>query len=285
MKILIIGSKGNLGCQLQKIFKNNKLTLWDKDDLDISDKIILFEKIENLNPDVIINSAAYNAVDKCEESIEEFKLAKKINSDAPTNLAKISLKLNILLVHYSSDYVFDGTNQNGYTEPDNPNPVSNYGKTKMLGEQGIINFASKGLKFYIIRTSKLFGPKGESIVAKPSFFDIMLELSQNKSEINVIDEEKSCFTYTPDLAKATKELIDNKKNSGIYHIVNEGECTWFEAVQELFKIKNIKTKINPVPSSAFPRPAKRPKFSVLKNTKLHKLRNYREALKEYLDNN
>jgi dTDP-4-dehydrorhamnose reductase len=108
-------------------------------------------------------------------------------------------------------------------------------------------------------------------------------MSQNKNELNVVDSEESCFTYTPDLAMASKKLIFSKKISGIYHVVNEGKCTWFEAIRELFKIKNIETKINPVSSDRFPRPAKRPEYSVLKNTKLPKLRNYKEALKEYLN--
>ncbi len=282
VKILIIGSKGNLGLQLQKIFKNEELVAWDKQDIDISKKDIVFKKITELNPDIIINSAAYNAVDKCEENEEEFTKALSINGEAPGYLAEISLKIDALLVHYSSDYVFDGTNQNGYKEIDVPRPISNYGKSKLLGEEKIIEQAAKGLKFYIIRTSKLFGPKGESDITKPSFFDIMLSLSKNRDVIDVVDSEESCFTYTPDLARATKQLIEDKKISGIYHIINEGKCTWFESVLELFKIKNIKTKVNPVSSDKFPRPAKRPEYSVLRNTKIIKLRTYQEALREYL---
>lgn len=282
-KILIIGAKGNLGIQLQKVFQDSEVVAWDREAVDITDRNNVFEKIESLNPDIIINSAAYNAVDRCEESEAEVKIAKRINGEALGYLAEIALQIDALLVHYSSDYIFNGANKDGYKEVDEPNPINNYGKSKLLGEKRILDFAAQGLKFYIIRTSKLFGPQGESKVAKPSFFDIMLKLSQDRGEIDVVDSEKSCFTYTVDLAKATKGLIDSKKISGIYHIINEGACTWFESVQELFKIKNITTKVNPVSSDKFPRPAKRPEYSVLKNTKLKKLRSYQEALREYLE--
>ncbi len=282
MKILIIGAKGNLGIQLQKVFQSEELIAWDKDKIDITDKDNVIANITELKPDVIINSAAYNAVDRCEESEAEFVLAKQINGEAPGYLAEVALKINALLVHYSSDYVFEGVNQEGYSELDAPKPINNYGKSKLLGEERIIEFAAKGLRFYIIRTSKLFGPKGDSDVAKPSFFDIMLKLSEDREALDVVDSEESCFTYTPDLAEATKNLIDDKKISGIYHLINEGKCTWFESVQELFKIRAIKTKVNPVSSDKFPRLAKRPAYSVLKNTKLTKLRDYREALKSYL---
>ena len=292
MKILIIGSSGNLGVQLQKVFKNEELVTWDRDDIDITDKSKVIKKITSLSPDIIINAAAYNAVDKCEESEAEFEIAKQINGDAPGYLAEAALCINALLIHYSSDYVFAGTNKDGYSELAETKPINNYGKSKLLGEEEIIEFAAKGLKFYIIRTSKLFGPKGSSRVAptsprlrgtsKPSFFDIMLNLSEDREELDVVDSEESCFTYTPDLAKSTEKLIIDKKISGIYHIINEGKCTWFESVLELFKIRDIKIKVNPVSSDKFPRPAKRPEYSVLKNTKLNKLRNYKQALKSYL---
>ncbi len=281
MKILIIGSKGNLGLQLQKVFQDEDLTSWDKEDIDISNKKTLFAKVIALNPQVIINSAAYNAVDKCEENKKEFILAKKINGNAPGYLAEVSLEIGALFVHYSSDYVFDGKKRTGYKETDQTKAINNYGKSKLLGEKKIIEQAAKGLKFYIIRTSKLFGPQGESLVAKPSFFDIMLDLGNKKAEIDVVDAEKSCFTYTVDLAQATKNLINAKKISGVYHIINEGACTWYEATRELFEINNINIKINPVSQDKFSRSAKRPKYSVLQNTKLNKLRHYTEALREY----
>lgn len=147
----------------------------------------------------------------------------------------------------------------------------------------IIELSGKGLKWYLIRTSKLFGPKGESEVSKDSFFDIMLKLSKEKDELNVVDGEKSCFTYTPDLAQATKDLLESKKGYGIYHIINSNACTWCEAVKELFKIENIQIKVNPIKSKQLDRLAKRPENSTLLNTKLESLRSWQEALREYFE--
>ena len=283
MKILILGAKGNLGGQLVKVFSpGNDVIAWDRGEIDITDKELIENKIKELKPDVIINAAAYNAVDKCEESEEEYDLAKKINIDGPRNIAEAALAVGALFAHYSSDYVFNGEKKEGYKEEDETAPIGRYGKTKAIGEKQIISLSGQGLKWHLIRTSKLFGEKGMSRVAKPSFFDIMLNLAKERNEIDAVDEELSCFTYTPDLAKATKKLIDSKAANGIYHITNSGPRTWYEAAKELFEITNIDIKVNPVSSDKFPRPAKRPKYSVLLNTKLEPLRDYRDALKEYL---
>lgn len=301
MKILILGASGNLGQQLVKVFKDeNEVIAWGKSEIDISDKELVLKKITDIKPGLIINSAAYNAVDKCEEP-DEFEIAKKINGLAPGYLADAALRVGAILVHFSSDYVFGGhlghkgikmsdiKKQGGFKENDEPRPVNKYGQTKLMGEQEIIKMSGKGLKWYLVRTSKLFGPKGESEVSKPSFFDIMLNIA-NKSEysanganaINIVNDETSCFTYTPDLAKAVKSLLDENKGFGIYHITNSIPRTWYRAAKELFKLAEIKIKVNPVASDKFPRPAKRPNFSVLLNTKAELLRDYREALKEYL---
>jgi dTDP-4-dehydrorhamnose reductase len=153
----------------------------------------------------------------------------------------------------------------------------------MLGELELLKLAPRGLNFYLIRTSKLFGPKGKSKFAKPGFFDIMLELAKTKNELKVVHDEMSCFTHTPDLAKATYELIGKKADFGIYHIVNEGPATWFDGVNSLFSLTGSKVNVVPIKMDDYPRPAKRPMYSVLKNTKFPKLRSYQEALKEYLN--
>jgi dTDP-4-dehydrorhamnose reductase len=283
-KILILGSKGNLGVQLTKVFTDGyEVIAWDREEIDITDKELIMKKIEGLRPRIIINAAAFNAVDKCEEP-EGLEIAKKLNADAVGFIAQAALKSGAVFVQYSSDYVFDGKKSAGYKEDDEPKPINKYGETKLLGEKEILKLSSQGLKWYIIRTQKLFGPKGESEAAKPSFFDIMMKLSKEKNEIQVVSEEKGRFTYTPDLAKATKELIETEKSWGIYHIANSFSCNWHRAAVELFKIlKNKNIKLIPVPSSNFPRPAKRPKYSELLNTKLPELRDWREALREYLE--
>jgi dTDP-4-dehydrorhamnose reductase len=308
-KILIIGDKGMLGQELVSVFKKDsdyKVIAWDREDIDITREKEVDKKIGIIRPSIILNAAAYNAVDKCEDK-KEFELAKKINSLAPGYLASSAKKNKAVLIHYSTDYVFDGdlekllfsepsgcthvcatcslhdgrSSAPGYNEEADPNPISNYGKSKLLGEQEV----SKNLKnHYIIRLSKLFGKPAVSEGAKKSFFDVMLEAGKNKKEVRVVDEETSCFTYAPDLARKTKEIVDSKKPFGIYHVTNSGSCTWHEACVELYKLAKIKTKVIPVPASEFPRPAQRPMYSVLLNTKLNPMRDWKEALAEYLKN-
>lgn len=284
-RIIILGAEGNLGRQLSLVFGNDaeyEVIGWGRTDIDITDRELILKKINDLKPAIIINTAAYNAVDKCENDDKEYDLAKKINIDGPRNLAEAALAVKATLVHYSTDYVFAGENELGYKETDEPSPINRYGKTKFHGEKQLLALSGQGLKWYLIRTSKLFGPRGTSSNAKPSFFDIMIDLSKAKTEIEVVDEEASCFTYTPDLAKSTKELIESGKGSGIYHLVNSDPCTWYEAARYLFKSIGSDIKVIPVSADKFPRPARRPKFSVLKNTKFNELRNWKEALDEYL---
>lgn len=295
-KILILGAKGNLGGQLIKVFsKKNEVIAWDREEIDITDKELVLKKVGDIKPDIIINAAAYNAVDKCEEDENGFESAKKLNCLAVGYLAEAAIGVNSILVHYSSDYVFGGRankangeqikrikKQGGFKEDDEPSPVNKYGESKFTGERELIGRSGKGLKWYLIRTSKLFGPKGESEIAKPSFFDTMLNIAKEKESLDVVDEEISCFTYTPDLAKATKKIIESNMGYGIYHIVNEGPCTWHQAAKKLFEIAGINIKVNPVSGDKFARSAKRPKYSVLLNTKFERLRDWHIALEEYL---
>ena len=287
MKILIIGAKGNLGAQLVKVFSDGyDVIAWDREELDVTDENLVIKQIIDVKPDIIINAVAYNAVDKCETDKQEFELAKKLNGGAVGYLAEAAINIGAILIHYSTDYVFSGENKDGYKESDMPSPISKYGMTKLMGEQEIINRSDKNLKYYIIRTSKLFGPKGKSEFAKPSFFDIMLKLSRERDVLEVVDEEVSCFTYTVDLARATKKIIENNREFGIYHITNSGPCTWYESVIELFKmVVNRNIEVKPVAGDKFPRPAKRPKYSALLNTKFEQLRDWRLALAEYINNN
>lgn len=283
MKILILGSKGNLGSQLAEVCAKSaaaEVIGLDKEDIDITDGENLQKKIIGLKPQIIINAAAYNAVDKCETDENEFALAKKINAEAVASLAEAAEKIEAIFVHYSTDYVFTGDAAEGYDETAEPAPLNNYGLSKLLGEKEILS--RPNLKYYLIRTSKLFGPKGPSAAAKPSFFDLMLKAAKEKDEIKVVNEEKSCFTYTPDLAESTKKIIDDRLPFGIYHLVNAGPATWYEACAELFNLAGLKKKLIPISAQEFPRPAKRPASSILLNKKLPPLRGYREALKEYL---
>lgn len=283
-KILIIGSHGNLGQDLVRIFErdmNWEVFAYDRDQIDITSEESLRQKIKETNPDAVINATGYNAVDKCETDEIEYELAKKINGYGPGMLAKICKEREIPIVNYVSDYIFDGE-KGEYAETDRPNPISNYGRSKLLGEDEIKKNTEK---YYLIRTSKLFGKPGKSPMSKKSFFDTMIALAKDNPVLKIVDGEKSCFTYTPDLAQESKKMIEEKIPFGIYHVVNEGACTWYEAALELFKLAKMDVEVIPVGSTEFPRPAKRPSSSVLLNTKLKPLRNYKDALKEYLEEN
>ncbi len=285
MLILILGGQGNLGTQLNKAFSEDfNVVSWDRSDFDVLDFPVLTEKINEIHPDLIVNTVAYNAVDKCEDK-KEYELALKLNADLPAILADIALHLGAVLIHYSTDYVFNGTDEKQeFTENDTPNPINKYGESKFAGEREILKQAERGLNYYLIRTSKLFGPKGSSTAAKPSFFDIMFDLAQTKKDITVVNEELSCFTYTPDLAAATKRLWELEAPFGVYHLVNEGPCNWFDGAKMLFQHKKIEVEMRAVRSENLLRAARRPKYSILKNLKIKKMRNFEEALREYLNN-
>lgn len=303
-KVLVLGSLGMLGQELVQAFSRDEkyfVTGWDREDVDVTDFSALEERLVALQPDVVVNAVAYNAVDACEAGGDEYMKALALNRDVPGRLSEIAAKLDFILVHYSTDYVFDGaleenkaktgccgggccgagsSNQVGYNEGALPNPISRYGESKYAGERAVREQAKK---YYLIRLSKLFGRPGKSAEAKRSFFAVMLEQALKKSEVQAVDDEKSCFTYAPDLAQATKALFESESESGTYHLVNEGAATWYEAVQELYAFVGKDTKVIPVGSDMFPRPARRPSCSVLLNTKRPKLRHYTEALEEFIN--
>jgi len=276
MKVLIIGAKGMLGQELARVFQKEKPLLWDREEIDIANEEEVKQKIGDLNPDLMINAAAYNDVDGAEKNEA---LARQINGEALRYLASALHANQGILVHFSTDYVFIGDRREGYNELDQPNPQSVYARSKYFGEQEL---QANTDRFYLIRLSRLFGQPASSQVGKKSFVDLMVELAKIKKEINVVNEELSSPTYAPDLAKRTKEIIDWKKPFGIYHASNSGSCTWYDFTKEIFTIKNISIKINPVPTSFFPRPAARPKYSILLNTKLPAMRSWKMALKDYL---
>lgn len=303
-KILIIGSQGVLGQELVKIFKKDKsykVIAWDKNDIDITREKEVVKKIGFTKPEIIINAFEYSAVDECEKNKKELEMAQKINAVAPGYLASAAKKNKAVLIHYSTDHVFDGepkipepagcnhscescslhegfVPEIGFAEDAKAKPINKFGKTKLAGEKEI---QKNTKKFYIIRTSRLFG-KNKSKTEKRNFFDIMIEVSKNNKEVNAVDDETACFTYVPDLVKKTKEIIESKKEFGIYHIINSEPVTWYDACRELYRTIKIKTKITAVTGDEFPRLAKRPFYSVLVNTKLNPMRSWKVALKDYL---
>ena len=276
MKILIKGSNGMLGNDLVEVLKDNhELILTTSKTLDITDKNHVIEFIGENKPDIVINSAAYTNVDGCEENQET---AYSINGDGVRNLAEGCSKIDCPLVHISTDYVFNGKNTKPWVENDEIGPISVYGKSKLKGEEAILEILDK---FFIIRTAWLYGINGGN------FPKTMLELAKNHSEITVVYDEVGTPTYTPDLAKAISQLIDTDYY-GIYHITNSGSCSWCEFARYIFEIADKDVKVIPVTASEFARPAPRPHYSVLENKKwidngFEPLRNYKDAIKEYIE--
>jgi dTDP-4-dehydrorhamnose reductase len=278
MKILILGAEGMLGQELVAAFKGlGEVTAWDKGQIDLLRSDEASGKITAFMPDVLINAAAYNNVDKAET--EDAELAKNLNGHTVGALADICQILAITLVHYSTDYVFDGTKREGYLEHDEPNPISVYGESKYLGERLL---RMSGAEAYLIRTSRLFGPPGKSVLAKKSFVDSIIETARGGGEIKLVDGEFAAPTYAPDLARATRALFDEKRPFGTYHITNSGGCTWYEFGKKALELARINVPVTAIKPEELLRKAKRPDYSLLKNSKLPGLRRWEEALTEYL---
>jgi dTDP-4-dehydrorhamnose reductase len=280
--VLILGAQGMLGQELTRVFGESDRYIplgWDREEIDLTDFTFSERKIREVAPSHILNAVAYNAVDACETSEEEYAQAQLLNTEIPRRLAHIASQIDATLVHYSTDYVFDGTNTAGYSEVAKPHPLSRYGMTKYRGEQAVLAAAGQS---YVIRLSKLFGKPAVSTAGKQSFFEKMLLVAEGKTEVSAVDGERSCFTYAPDLARATRELLEDRSSPGIYHLANSGVATWYEAAQELFRLVRPDVIVRPVSPDAFPRPAERPEYSELLNIKRPLLRDYREALQEFI---
>ena len=271
MKILILGYEGMLGNELVKVFtKGNELVLWDRGEIDISDRADVIEKIGELKPDVVINAAAYTAVDKAES---EEDLVYKVNGCAVGFLSTICKEINALLIHFSTDYVFDGENHLGYKEDHSYKPINLYGRSKALGEKMILDIKPR---YYIIRTSWLFGKHGKNFVGT------MLRLAEEGKDLKIVNDQFGSPTYAKDLAEKVKELIGSENPYGIYHVTNSESCNWHEFALKIFELSGLKPNVKPVTSNEFPTPAKRPTYSMLVNTKLSPMRSWEEALKAYL---
>jgi dTDP-4-dehydrorhamnose reductase len=258
-KIVIFGANGMLGYALQQVFPHAHC--FGHCDVDISDENAVIKIVKRERPSVLINAAAYTDVDGCEDNRDH---AFAVNGYAPGYIAAACSEVGAILVHYSSDYVFDGTKLE-YREDDPPNPLNIYGDSKLLGEVSIRNTMED---YRIIRTSWLFGSHGKN------FVDTILALSHQKPVVRVVNDQVGKPTYTFDLARKTAEIIFLEL--GIYHITNDGHCSWYEFASAF--IPNA----FPCSTTEFPRKARRPVYSVLKNTKTSPLRSWKEAVSEYV---
>ncbi len=270
MKILVTGAKGLLGQDLCSYFekKGYEVIRTDFENLDVCCEKMTKKFILQCNPMVIVHCAAYTNVDRAEDEINQ---ARKINVIGARNVAKAAKETGAVMVYISTDYVFDGAKNSPYLPNDKPNPINVYGKTKLEGELEVQKYCEK---FYIVRTSWLYGYSGRNFVST------MLSL-KNRDEIKVVNNQRGCPTWTMELTYGIEKLLNLPY--GIYHICGQNSATWYEFALEIFKQLNINANIKPCLDKDFPRKAKRPSYSVMANKeKLNLTRDWRLALSDYL---
>lgn len=296
LKVLVTGANGMLGQDLCPILERNgyevfktdlslnpqhslagvgadvdeakRITYAGEGILDITDLKMARNVITEQKPDIVIHCAAYTNVDKAEE---DYQTAHKINVIGTENISKICGENDITLVYISTDYVFDGKKNTPYETTDKTNPINNYGLTKLKGEEAVKKHCHR---YYITRTSWLYGKHGKN------FVDTMIKLGKNP-ELKVVNDQTGCPTWTVELSNGITKLLQEQKPYGIYHICGSGETTWYNFAKEIFELTNLTTNLSPCTTKDFPRPAKRPGYSVMNNEGI--CRHWQEALKEYIN--
>ena len=250
---VIIGSTGMLGCELVEACRRHGAEargLVGPDEIDITDEHAVQEILDRERPSVVINATGYTDVDGAEA---ELQAADRINRVGPGHLARFCRDAGALLVHYSTDYVFDGRSQRPYRPDDTPDPVNAYGRSKLAGEREI---TAAGCRHLIIRTSWLFAPHGRNFVR--TIFD----LATKRPALDVVDDQRGRPTYAPDLASMTLQLLDHGAD-GTVHAANDGQCTWFDLAGAIVELSGLSCRVRPCTTADMPRPAARPKYSVL----------------------
>jgi len=288
MKIALIGANGMLATMLKSTLpETTKVYPFDLPEFDITNMSQVQDLLGHLRPQVIINCAAFTKVDLCESQQE---VAFKVNGEGPANLAAITQQIDAILVHISTDFVFDGEQSTPYREDAFTHPLSVYGQSKLRGEQAIIQ--SSLIRYYIVRTSWLYGPGG------PNFVETISRLAAEREELGIVADQRGTPTYTEDLAEAIVTLLGVGSHSpspyGIYHYSNEGECSWYEfacKIVEALQDKGVDLKvkkINPLQTHEYPVPAKRPPYSVLSKDKFRRVTGsevpeWCQSLKKYFE--
>lgn len=275
MKILVTGVKGQLGYDIVNECKNRNIEAIgvDVEEMDITDAKKVEEVIKSGNYDAVVHCAAWTAVDKAEDEIEA---CTKVNVDGTKNIANVCKELNIPMMYFSTDYVFDGQGNQPWHEYDKRNPLNVYGQTKYEGELAVEALE----KHFIVRIAWVFGINGNN------FIKTMLRLGKERGAVSVVDDQIGSPTYTYDLSKLVVDMIQTDKY-GTYHATNEGLCSWYEFACEIFKQAKLDVEVTPVDSSAFPAKAKRPNNSRMSKEMLDKngfkrLPLWQDALSRYL---
>jgi dTDP-4-dehydrorhamnose reductase len=252
MRILVLGSAGQLGSELARMLADQELVPATRDEVDIIHLAKVVKFVEDLRPEAIINAAAYTDVDSCESNQEKAFL---VNAIGARNVAIAARKAGSRLAHISTDYVFDGSQERPYVEHDPPRPLNIYGWSKLLGEEMV---KAQNPSSFILRVAWIYSPVGRN------FVKTMIALAQEKEEIRVVSDQRGTPTFAGDVARQIKLLLGTE-SYGLYHSTSQGSCTWYEFAREIFRLLNIAVRVLPVTSGELPRPAKRPANSVLDN--------------------
>jgi dTDP-4-dehydrorhamnose reductase len=275
-KIIVLGANGQLGQTFEVAsddYKKHDFKFLTSADTDITDTALTADKLNELEFDILINCAAYTAVDKAEE---EKETAYEVNTKAVENIAKICNQKQAILVHYSTDYVYSGQSYKPYSEYDKTHPVNYYGQTKLNGENLAIN---NNPKTFVIRTSWVYSPFGKN------FAKTMLRLFDKKDSLKVVADQIGTPTYTFDLVDATFNLLESQEY-GVYNFSNEGVCSWYDFATSIAEVFEKDIPISPIKTEQYPTPAKRPFYSVLdkskyKNTTGKTVPYWRDSLKQF----
>jgi dTDP-4-dehydrorhamnose reductase len=279
VKIALLGANGQLGQDLQQALRSHDVRPLTRKEFDVTDHALTRSSLMDIRPDIILNTTAYHRVDDCETHAE---LAYAANVLAVLNLARIANDLDAVLVHISTDYVFDGRTKQPYTEKIEPYPLSVYANSKFAGECLVRSMARK---HFLIRSCGLYGAAG-SQGKGGNFVQTMLAKARRKEAIRVVDDQVVTPTYTVDLADQIARILPTE-HFGLFHMTNEGSCTWFEFARSIFEIAGLEADLSPTNSDVYKAPAIRPKYSVLENARLKELglnqmRHWRDALAAYL---
>ena len=279
MKIALLGANGQLGQDLLRALRPHDVHALTRSDFDVTDHARVRDKLLAIRPDVVLNTTAYHRVDDCETHAD---VAYAVNALAVLNLVRVANDLDAVLVHISTDYVFDGRARQPYTEYGEPFPLSVYGNSKLAGEILVRTMAKK---YFLIRTCGLYGVAG-SQGKGGNFVQTMLMKAKRGETIRVVNDQVVTPTYTADLAHQIAQILPTRQ-FGLFHMTNEGSCTWYEFASAIFQLSEIQADLSPTSSDVYKTPAIRPKYSVLENARLKELRlnqmrHWRDALAAYL---
>ena len=277
MTILIFGGSGRLGGAFTRNFTEHTLLLPTRLEVDITSTKSIEEYCKSTHPDIVINAVAYNNCDGAEG--DDWATAMMLNGRVPELIAHSTALHKIPFIHISTDYVFSGTNETGYTEDDQPHPINNYGWSKFIGEEAVLR---QNPSATIVRVSRLYGHAAESTNAKRSFVEIVQELASKNTTFSINHSERSAPTLVDDVALHIKKYLLPTPQAGIFHMSNSGGCTWYEWAREIVSILKLPVTVTPNDPKNLTRAALRPQHSILLSTKIPAMRSWQEALRAFL---